>query len=238
MSGILGLVPARAGSVGVPGKNIRALAGKPLIAHTIDAARNSGIDRVVISTDAEQIAEIAAAAGAERPFLRPAEFAKSAALAIDVVRHALQHFRTEENWTPEAVFYLQPTSPFRTADDINQAIDLLATTKSADSVMSVSPVHDHPSFVWTEENGHLLPAFPGLRRPQSRQDLKPFLIDNNAIMLSRTSYLSRDTLDLPIINLNKFVPMKIDGTLALDIDTEMQFRFADFLMRNKLGMVA
>jgi CMP-N,N'-diacetyllegionaminic acid synthase len=239
MSGILGLVPARAGSAGVRGKNIRPLAGRPLIVHTIAAARASRLDRVVISTDAEEIAAIAAAAGAERPFLRPAELADATALAIGVVRHALEHFRRRENWVPEAVFYLQPTSPFRSADDIDTALDLLSAATTADSVMSVSPVSEHPAFAWIEEAGRLKPAFPHLVRPERRQDLTPLFIDNNAIMLSRTSYLLGDPApDLPIINLANFVPMKIGGPIAVDIDNELQFSFADFLMRERMGSAA
>jgi CMP-N,N'-diacetyllegionaminic acid synthase len=239
MSGILGLVPARAGSVGVRGKNVRPLGGRPLIVHTIEAARGSRLDRVVISTDSEQIAAIGAAAGAERPFLRPAELASGTALAIAVVRHALEHFRGSENWLPDAVFYLQPTSPFRSSADIDTALDLFEAAATADSVMSVSLVNEHPAFAWIEEAGRLKPAFPQLVRPERRQDLPPIFIDNNAITLSRTSYLLGDQApDLPIINLKNFVPMKIGGPIAIDIDNEMQFAFADFLMQAKMGSAA
>jgi CMP-N-acetylneuraminic acid synthetase len=237
MSGILGLIPARAGSVGVRGKNIRPLGGRPLIVHTIEAARGSRLDRVVISTDSEQIAALGAAA--ERPFLRPAELATGTALAIAVVRHALEHFRSRENWVPDAVFYLQPTSPFRSSADIDTALDLLKAAATADSVMSVSLVNEHPAFEWIEEAGRLKPAFPQLVRPERRQDLSPIFIDNNAITLSRTSYLLGDQApDLPIINLKNFVPMKIEGPIAIDIDNEMQFAFADFLMQAKMESAA
>jgi CMP-N,N'-diacetyllegionaminic acid synthase len=239
MSAILGLIPARAGSVGVRGKNIRPLGGHPLVVHTIEAARASRLDRVVISTDSPEIAAICKAAGAEQPFLRPVELATATALAIGVVRHALEHFRRSENWAPDAVFYLQPTSPFRTAGDIDAALDLLAANASADSVMSVSAVAEHPAFEWIEEDGRLKPAFPHLPRPERRQDLTPLFIENNAIMLSRISYLLGNSApDLPLVNLNSFVPMKIEGLVTIDIDNEMQFRFADFLMREKMGIAA
>lgn len=239
MSGILGLIPARAGSVGVAGKNIRPLAGRPLIAYTVEAARASGIDRVVVTTDSEDIAAIAVAAGAERPFLRPAELATSTALAAGVVRHALGHFRTHEGWTPDAVFYLQPTSPFRTAADIDKAIAMLAAAPSADSVCSVAPVRDHPAFAWVERDGRLVRAFPDIRRPERRQDLSPMFAENNAIMLSRTPYLLSDLRDdLSVINIDNFVPFHIDDPLSVDIDTETDFSFADFLMRSRLGIAA
>lgn len=237
MSGILGLIPARAGSVGVPGKNIRPLAGRPLIAYTVEAARASGIDRVVVSTDSEDIAAIAVAAGAERPFLRPPELATGTALAAGVVRHALDHFRTHEGWTPDAVFYLQPTSPFRTATDIDRAVAMLTASPSSDSVCSVAPVRDHPAFAWVERDGRMARAFPDVRRPERRQDLSPVFAENNAIMLSRTAYLLGDSRDdLSVINIDNFVPFYIDGLLAVDIDTETDFGFADFLMRSRLGI--
>ncbi len=236
MAEILGLIPARAGSVGVRGKNIRPLAGRPLIIHTIEAARGSRLDRVILSTDSDDIAAIGVAAGADCPFLRPAELASSTALAIGVVRHALEHFQRREGWTPDAVFYLQPTSPFRSSEDIDRALDLLAVVEAADSVMSVALVNEHPAYQWIEQGGELKPAFPQLARPQRRQDLTPVFIDNNAIMLSRTAYLlGNPAPDLSIVNLENFVPMKIEGPLAIDIDNELQFSFADFLMREKMG---
>ena len=239
MSGILGLIPARAGSVGVPGKNIRPFAGRPLIAYAVEAARKSGLDRVVVSTDSEDIAAIAVAAGAERPFLRPATLATSTALAIGVVRHALDHFRKHEGWVPDAVFYLQPTSPFRTATDIDKAIALLRASPQADSVCSVAPVRDHPAFAWIDRGGRMERAFPDIPHPERRQDLSPMFAENNAIMLSRTSYLLGDMRDdLSIINVDNFVPFLIDAPLAVDIDTETDFAVADFLMRSRLGAAA
>ncbi len=239
MSGVLGLIPARAGSVGVPQKNVRLLGGRPLVSHTVEAAKRSRLDRVVISTDSEDIASVAVAAGAERPFLRPAELASGTALAIGVVRHALEFLKREEGWVPDAVFYLQPTSPFRTSQDIDTALDLLARNPAVDSVMSVSPVTDHPCFAWVDVDGRLAPAFPSLRRPERRQDLTPLFVDNNAIMLSRTSYLLGNAApDLTVINLESFVPLMVGGAVAVDIDNEMQFRFAELLMQEKLELTA
>jgi CMP-N,N'-diacetyllegionaminic acid synthase len=239
MPGILGIVPARAGSVGVPGKNIRPLAGRPLIVHTVEAARRSRLDRLVVSTDSEEIAAIAVAAGAERPFLRPAELATGSATAYSVVRHALEHFRRHEGWTPQAVLYLQPTSPFRAGPDIDAALDLLAAHRAADTVVSVAPALEHPSFAWFEREGGLVPALPIAARPERRQDLVPAFMENNAIMLSRTSYLlGPGAPDRLIVNLENFVPIHIDWPVALDINTEMDFRFAEFLMSERCGATA
>ena len=233
MAGILGIIPARAGSVGVPRKNIRLLAGIPLVAHTIKAAVTSRIDRVVVSTDSKEIMDIAVKFNAECPFLRPTHLATSSSLAIEVVRHTLDHYWLVEKWRPDAVFYLQPTSPFRTNSDINSALDLFRSDTSVDSVMSISLVNEHPSFQWIDSPTGLTIAFPDLPRPQNRQDLIPIYIDNNAIILSRTSYLLGDkSADLTLINYENFIPMRISGNMAIDIDTEIQFKLAEVLSQS------
>jgi len=236
MSGVLGLIPARSGSVDVPGKNIRPLAGSPLIVYTIKAALGSHLDRTVVSTDSEIFAAVAAEAGAERPFLRPARLATSETLAIEIVRHALDFFAREENWRPEAVFYLQPTSPFRTSADIDRALDLLNACKEADSVVSIAPMRDHPSFGWVDRgDGGLIPIMPMTPRRQRRQDLTPVFAENSAILLSRTQYLlGKGAPDRLIFNPLNFMPMLIEFPATIDIDTEMDFQFADFVMQQML----
>ena len=190
MSGILGLIPARAGSVGVPGKNIRPLAGRPLICYAVEAARESGIDRVVVTTELRgyrggrrrgrrRTAVPAAGRNWRRaPRSQPASFATRSIISW-----------AHEGWTPDAVFYLQPTSPFRTAADIDKAHGDAGGRASANSVSSVAPVRDHPAFAWVERGGRMVRAFPDIPRPERRQDLSPMFAENNAIMLSRTSYL-------------------------------------------------
>ena len=236
-SGILGLIPARSGSVGVPGKNIRPLAGTPLIVYTIKAALGSRVGRTVVSTDSEEIAAIAARAGAERPFLRPANLATTETVAIDVVRHALDFFARGEDWQPTAVFYLQPTSPFRTSADINRALELLNASADADSVVSMAPMRDHPTFGWVDRgDGRLVPIMPMVPRWERRQDLTPVFAENSAILLSRTRYLlGPGAPDRLVYNLQNFIPMPITPPTTIDIDTEMDFRFAEFMMREQLG---
>ena len=234
---VLGLIPARSGSTEVPGKNIRVLAGKPLMAHTIEAAKQSKLSRVIVSTDSTAYAEIARKYGAETPFLRPKDISGSDASAIQVVRHALEFFEREENWTPEAVFYLQPTSPFRTAVHINQAISLIEKKASIDSIMSMTKVVEHPAYMWTKNNDLMEVAFVNLDRPQSRQYLKPFYIDNNAIILSRTKYLnSHLNSEVPVVNYRNFYAMEIPDDVGIDIDNEQQFKIANILMSELLGI--
>jgi len=100
-------------------------------------------------------------------------------------------------------------------------------------------VRDHPAFAWVERDGRLVRAFPDIRRPERRQDLSPMFAENNAIMLSRTPYLLSDLRDdLSVINIDNFVPFHIAEPLSVDIDTETDFSFADFLMRSRLGIAA
>ncbi|MEM2619603.1 MAG: acylneuraminate cytidylyltransferase family protein, partial [Candidatus Hadarchaeales archaeon] len=145
----LGIIPARADSKGVPGKNIRSLGGKPLIAYTIEAALKSDIDRVIVSTEDERIAKVAIEHGAEVPFLRPKELAADDTPSISVLIHALKQLAEKEGYRPDVVAFLQPTSPFRTQEHINAGLELLSKSE-VDSVVGVCEVdaNSHPYFVY------------------------------------------------------------------------------------------
>lgn len=232
---VLGLIPARIGSTGVKRKNIRNMAGEPLIAYTAKAARASRCDRVVLTTDSPEIAEIGRALGLDVPFLRPAEFATTEATAIGVIGHALDWLAREEGYRPDAVHYLQPTSPFRETTHIDAAIDLLAARPDAPSVISVAPPASHPYYMYREEaKGGLKPLFKLDKVPERRQDLPPMWSLNNAIHLSRTAYLQRAAGGI-IVDLVNFVPMPIEAPVTVDINTETDFQFADFLMGRRKG---
>jgi CMP-N,N'-diacetyllegionaminic acid synthase len=170
---VLALIPARGGSKGIPGKNIRLLAGRPLIAYAVDAARASGIvDRVVLSTDSEEIAAIGRASGAEVPFLRPAELAGDASPMLPVLQHAVGVLE-QAGWRPEIILLLQPTSPLRTPAHLAAAVGLLRAT-NADSVVSVAEVPRHlsPDYVMRIERGCLVPFLPGGATVTRRQDAR------------------------------------------------------------------
>jgi CMP-N-acetylneuraminic acid synthetase len=174
VSGVLGLVPARGGSKGLPGKNVRPLAGRPLVAYAADAARGSGvIDRLVLSTDSEQIAEAGRAAGLEVPFLRPAELAGDETPMLAVIEHALSALASS-GWDAELIVLLQPTSPLRTAHHVREAVTLLRDT-DADSVVTVVEVPRHlsPDYVMRIEDGVLKPFLPDGARITRRQDARP-----------------------------------------------------------------
>src|SRR3954463_16375891 len=140
---VLGVVTARGGSKGLPGKNLRLLAGKPLIAHTIDTARESkAFDRVILSTDDEAIATAGRSRGCDVPFMRPPDLARDETPHLPVLQHAVQWLADNDRYVPDAVMILQPTSPLRRAQDICESIALLETS-GADSVVSVSEVPAH-----------------------------------------------------------------------------------------------
>ena len=192
---VLGVVTARGGSKGLPGKNLRPLAGKPLLAHTIDTARESrAFDRLVLSTDDAAIADAARARGCEVPFMRPAELARDETPHLPVLQHAVAWLRERAGYAPDAVMILQPTSPLRRAVDITSAIALLETSR-ADSVVSVSeiPAHYNPMRTLRIDDRGLATLFVTgeavRRRINRRQDMPQAWTMNGAIYLFRTAVL-------------------------------------------------
>lgn len=183
---VLGLIPARGGSKGVTGKNLRKVGGRTLIEWTAMSALASRLERTVISTDSEEIAGEARRCGVDVPFVRPAKLATDTSLSIDVVQHALSDLR--ETW--DAVMLLQPTSPFRTAADIDTCITMLETG-DADSVISVKNVGDHhPARMKYMLDGVLTdPPFAEDYEGKPRQQLVPMFLRNGAIYLTRTEVL-------------------------------------------------
>ena len=163
----LALIPARGGSKGLPRKNLRLLGGRPLITWTIEHALASRcVDRVVVSTDDPEIAEVAVANGAEAPFLRPASLATDTSPTIEAVRHALDWLHEEDGQTFDLLALLEPTSPLRAAGDVDRAIELLVDNEArADGVVSVGEVHlEHPSIVKRVDDAAYLRPRLGRRR--------------------------------------------------------------------------
>ena len=191
---ILGLITARGGSKGIPGKNLKLLAGRPLLAYTIDAARTSGaLDRVILSTEDAAIADVARSLGCEVPFVRPAELSRDETAHLPVIQHGAQ-WMIEHGYRPDAVMTLQPTSPLRSADDITAAVRLLEST-GADSVLSVSEVgaHAHPMRMLRLDDHGYATLFvnndPVRKRINRRQDLPAAWLMNGAIYACRTELL-------------------------------------------------
>lgn len=173
MSHVLGIVPARGGSKGVPGKNVRLLAGRTLLDYTASAATASGVlDRVVLSTDSDEVADAGRRAGLEVPFMRPASLAQDDTPMLPVIQHAITTL-TESGWTPDVIVILQPTSPLRRPWHIRDAVTTLRETK-ADSVVTVIelPRHLSPDYVMRIEDGMLRPFLPDGARVTRRQDAR------------------------------------------------------------------
>jgi len=191
----LGVVTARGGSKGIPGKNLKLLAGRPLVAYTIESARSSGVfDRIVMSTDDPAIADTAKALDCEVPFLRPSELAGDDTPHLAVMQHAVGWLREHDRYEPDAVMILQPTSPLRRAADIRAAVDLIVAT-AADSVVSVSPIpaHYNPMRALRLDDRGRATLFvngnPVRTRINRRQDMPPAWTMNGAIYLFRTRLL-------------------------------------------------
>ena len=186
---VLGLIPARGGSKGVPRKNVRPLGGKPLIGYTIDAAsKTARIERTLVSTEDEQIASLSKSLGAEVPFLRPASLAQDDTPMLPVIVHAIESL-VAEGWVPDAVCLLQPTFPFRRPEDINACIEALET-QEADCVISVHrvPPHFNPHWVYFERLDGSLELSTGESEPISRrQELPPAFHRSGSIFVSRTA---------------------------------------------------
>lgn len=190
---VLAIIPARGGSKGVPRKNIRMVAGRPLIAWTIAAARAStALDRIVVSTDDTAIAEVARQHGVGA-IMRPPELATDDAPTLVALQHVVQTLMQSEQYRPDAVMTLQPTSPLRTARHIDEAAALFAADADADSLVSVVPVPHifHPRSVMKQgADGYLVP-FLDQTSPTRRQDKEPVLARNGAaIYITRTERLS------------------------------------------------
>ena len=178
---ILAVVTARGGSKGIPRKNIVDLGGRPLIQHTISAARKANLlDRVIVSTDDEEIATVSLKCGAEVPFIRPVELAGDTSAHIPVIQHAVRFLEDKENYFVDYVMLLQPTSPFRTSSDIDGAIEVAIST-NADSVMGVTEVEQHPFKLNLIDDGILKSAFDVPKGYIRRQDFPRYYWENGAI---------------------------------------------------------
>lgn len=213
---VLGLVPARGGSKGLPGKNARLLRGRPLLAWTIVAAQESGVvDRIVLSTDDPHIAQLGGAEGAIVPFLRPAAIAGDTTPMRDVVRHAIET-ESAAGYPPEIILLLQPTSPLRSAAHIREAVGMLRDS-DCDSVVSVVAVPEHlcPDYVMAIREGTLRPFLPEGAQVRRRQDVRPAWYRDGTIYAFRRSTFER-TGD---IYGEKSRPMIVDRRLSGTIDT-------------------
>lgn len=228
---VLGLVTARGGSKGVPRKNARPLNGKPLLAYAILGALASGrITDVVVSTDDDEIADIARTYGASVPFMRPGELALDTTPMFPVVEHALKELGSRGD-EYDAVCLLQPTNPLRRASDIDACIDLLFES-NAESVVSVLPVpHEYnPKWVYWTVNGGGLKISTGEREPVSRrQDLPPAFHRDGSVYVTRTETI----LVQKSLYGDRIYGYEIDPRYSVNIDTEDDWKEAEFRIQEQ-----
>lgn len=224
----IGLVPARGGSKGIPRKNLSLCAGRSLLDWTAEAARMSEVlDRVLVSTDDDEIAEAGRGMGLEAPFLRPADLANDAAPMLPVMRHALAHLRGEGT-DVEAIVLLQPTSPLRTARHISEAVSRFRESGADTLVSTVRVPHRFtPASIMRDSDGRLLPYLGEGVGPLRRQE-KTILFARNgpAILIVRAGILDQDRLygDFTI-------GYEMDEKSSLDVDEPGDLALADMLLR-------
>lgn len=229
---ILAVITARGGSKGIPRKNIKDLAGKPLIAWTIEAAKGSKLlTDFFVSTDDQEIVDVSRHFGAPVPFLRPEELATDTATSMAVVQHALAWMKENEGKTYDALMILQPTSPFRTAEDIDACIELMRRT-DCDSVMSMVKLSDFAAKKLKVLEGDVIKPWMEDEGTQSssRQALGGVFKRNCAVYLTKVASIAQS--DLFGKDSRAYV---MPEDVSVDINTPLDFEIADFLMRRKLN---
>lgn len=225
---ILGVITARGGSKGIPGKNIKLLAGKPLIAHTIEQAKQSQfLTRTIVSTDSEEIMGVAKQFGADVPFQRPAELAQDDTPHVPVLKHALQWLKENENQEFDYLVNLHPTSPFRTAEDIDNCIKKAVDT-GADSVVSVIELANFSLKKLKKiENDLILPLMEeegGTAMP--RQQVEKVYKRNAAIYVTKADLILQEDMYGKVCR-----PYLMPESRSLDIDEPYDFELAECWMK-------
>lgn len=217
---ILAVIPARGGSKGVPRKNVRLLAGKPLIAWTIEQAIESHyIDRVIVSSEDEEICQVAKDSGAEVPFVRPAELATDTASGVDVLCHAVENSGSDYDY----VVLLQPTSPLRVSTDIDEAIQR-CIGKNVTSVVSVAEASKSPYWMYQMQSGGELTPFVE-NAASNRQQLPQAYALNGAVYVLEVAALLGNRKIIDAQTLGYVMPAE----RSYDIDSETDFLVCDFL---------
>ncbi len=232
---MIAFIPARGGSKGVPGKNIKEICGKPLIAHTIQAALKADkIDRVIVTTDDEDIARVAREAGAEVPFMRPAELASDTASAVDVYLHAAEFVANETGKPVEKFMVLLPTAPLRDENNINEAIEQFEHD-GATTLISFTEAECPVGWYHTmDEQGRIKNAGFGAKGSNvaNRQTNATYYIPNGAIYILDYKLL-KEQRTYYCDNTYAYIMSRAD---SIDIDYPIDFEIAELMMKKKLGI--
>lgn len=229
---ILGVIPARSGSKEIKNKNTRLLAGRPLLQYTTEVALAANVfTRVVLSTDSPEIAELGRSLGVEVPFLRPEPIARDDTPMLPVVEHVIDFMETTEAWQPELIVLLQPTSPFRTADHIQLAVQILLGDRQYDAVVSVVelPKRLAPPSLMKIENGLLEHYLPSGKAVHRRQDMQSayvrcgsiYAITRDALRRTRSFYGER------------CCPLVLSSKEVVNIDSEEDWQQAEAILSRR-----
>ncbi|MDO9131096.1 MAG: acylneuraminate cytidylyltransferase family protein [Anaerolineales bacterium] len=237
---VLAIIPARGGSKGIPRKNIRPFAGYPLIAYSIAAALQAEtVTRVLVTTDDEEIAEIARRFGAGTPFLRPAQLAQDGTTDLPVFQHALTWLAEHENYHPDAIVHLHATTPVRPRGCVDNAVHLLLDHPEADCVRSVVEAGQNPHKMWRidRETGRMLPLLtvPGIAEPYNalRQSLPPVYWQTGHVNAIRPAAILGGSMTGRVI-----LPIIIDAKYEVDLDTLADWERGEWLVaKGELEMV-
>lgn len=229
MSKVLAIIPARSGSKTVKDKNIRLLNGKPMIAYSIEhALASTRINRVIVSTDSAQYAEIAKEYGAEIPFIRPTSISEDLSLDIEVFEHALSYLKNEEQYVPDIVVQLRPTYPIRNVQDIDKMIDMILKDDTIDSVRCIAPAKELAYKMWrVDDQNNMTPLLSDIPEAfnMPRQQLPDVYYQNACIDVIRTNVITKK---------HSMSGKQIKGYVMehnFDIDTEQEFLRAEQYLR-------
>ena len=232
---ILGIIPARGGSKGIPRKNIREFAGYPLIAYSIAAGLQSEhITRLIVTTDDAEIAAVASSYGAEVPFMRPNALAQDDTMDLPVFQHALNWLKEEEGYEPEAVVHLRPTSPIRPNGLVDESIEIMLEHPQADSVRGVVPAGQNPYKMWRiGYDGKMNPLLQveGIDEPYNapRQSLPDVYWHTGIIDVIRPKViLEKNSMSGEVI-----LPVHVDPAFSVDIDTPQDWAECEYLIRER-----
>ncbi|TCD02704.1 acylneuraminate cytidylyltransferase family protein [Pedobacter psychroterrae] len=223
------IIPARGGSKGVPGKNIKLLNGKPLIHYSIEAAiENFEKEIICISTDSPDIKSCAEATGIEVPFLRPGDLATDSATTYDVLRHAISFYESN-GYKPDVLILLQPTSPFRTANHISEALNVYLNSTNIDMVVSVKETKANPYYLLFEEDAEGFLHKSKKANFTSRQECPKVWEYNGAIYIMNIQNLKKQGS----LGFERVVKYVMDEFSSLDIDTPFDFKLAESMLNEK-----
>ncbi|MDP8210689.1 MAG: acylneuraminate cytidylyltransferase family protein [Candidatus Stygibacter australis] len=230
---VLGIIPARGGSKGIPGKNIKLLSDKPLIDYSIKAAQNSKLlNKFIVSTDSDEIANICKLSGAEVPFIRPEEFARDDTPDRPMILHALEYLKENQNYIPDMVVLLRPTTPFKTGAIIDECITKLCENKEYSSLRTVTQtegVH-HPYWMFSNKDGFLKTFIDGINLTEyHRRQLLPECYRLNGVVdVLRTDNL----LKYNDIYGDKVGYISLSEYDSIDIDNQFDFDLCEYILRN------